>query len=118
MRKKAGLLQQVVIHLILIGLIFALFFMAAESRVNSRAIKQQIIEKQTALLIDSAVPDTTLVLKKINQYGTIDNLEIKEGRIFVYVNKLTDSRGYPYFSRYIMRLESDKDNFYIKIMEK
>jgi hypothetical protein len=118
MNKKADLLQQVIIHLILIALIFGLFFMAAESRVNSRAIKQQILEKQTALLIDSAVPETTLTLKRVNQYGTIDNIEVKQGRVFILVNKIGDSRGYPYFSRYSISSDSDKDNFYIKIKEK
>jgi hypothetical protein len=112
-------------HLILIALIFGIFFAASANKVNSRAVKQQVLEKQLALLIDSAEPGTDFYIKKINinkQIDKIDKIEIKEGRIFAYVNGQSFSKGYPYFSKHsvsveFVKAEKDLDSkFLIKII--
>jgi len=105
----------VITHLILIALIFAVFFLAATSRVHSKVVKQQVLEKQTALLIDSAVQGMVFTINKVNKNGRISNLEIKEGRVFVYVEGQGYSKGYPYFSKYEVILEKEEGKFLIKI---
>jgi len=113
--KKASLLHQVITHIILIALVFGLFFLAATANVDSKGVKQQVLEKQIALLIDSADSETKIIVHKSNKYGSITNLEIKEGRVFAYVEGQGISKGYPYFSEYDVILEKDDENYYIKI---
>lgn len=113
--KKADLLHTAIMQIILIALIFVLFFGAATVNVNSRGVKQQVLQKQTALFIDAAEPGTTIILTKSNKYGTISNMKIEKNQIFIYVNDQTYSKGYPYFSRYQINLESDANYYYIKI---
>ena len=113
--KKASLMHQIIVHLILIALIFAMFFMSASYRTESKGVKQQVLEKQLALLIDSAEPNTTIIVRQIYMNGKVSNMEIKQGRIFVYVNDQGYSKGYPYFTKYELGLEKDNENYYIKI---
>ena len=81
--KKADIVYQTLTHLILITLIFAIFFLAATSKVSSKVVKQQVLEKQTALLIDAADAGMTIIIDKTYvSGGTIGNIELKEGRVF------------------------------------
>ena len=113
---RANMLYQVITHLILISLIFAMFFLVATSRVNSKVVKQQVLEKQTALLIDSAMSGMTLVVEKNHgKNGYIQNIEIKQGRVFVYMSGQGFSKGYPYFSQNSVNLEKEEDKYLIMI---
>ncbi|MBT3577496.1 hypothetical protein HN630_00850 [archaeon] len=103
--KKGAVMHEVVIHIILIAIIFSLFFIATARRADSRFVKQQIVEKQLALLIDSAIPGMDLKIYKINRNGIIDNLEIKNGEVFVSVGGLSFESGYPYFSKHQVSVE-------------
>jgi len=115
-KKGTDLLRQILFQVILIGLILAMFFSSAASRVNGKMVKQQLIEKQTALMIDSAISGTDLIISKKNAKDVI-KMEIKEGRVFVYVNNQKISRGYPYFTRYSADLEdkTSEGKYYIHI---
>ena len=115
--KKADMIQKVVIQLIIIGLLFGLFFLAVDVKTSSRGVKQQVLEKQLALLVDSSTPDTSIRIFRLNRNGYINNIELKQGRVFVYVDDLDISKGYPYFSQYDVSVESDESNFYIKIKD-
>ena len=114
-KKGTNVMYQVLIHLILIALIFAMFFLASVNKVNSRNVKQQVLEKQTALLIDSAAPGTTISIFKNNKYGRIDDLQVKEGKLYASVDGLAISKGYPYFSKYSVSIDSDKDKWHVRI---
>ena len=105
-------------HLILIALIFAMFFLAAMYRVNSRGVKQQVLEKQLALLIDAAEPETKITVQKLYLNGRINRLELREGRIFVYVDGQGFSKGYPYFSKHNVWLDYDENSYHIKVGER
>ena len=96
--KKAKLIYQVIVQIILIVLIFGLFFIASLNQVNSRGVRQQVVEKQTALLIDSAKPGMSFVISKTNVNGLV-RLEIKSARVFAYIDGQGFSKGYPYFSK-------------------
>jgi hypothetical protein len=113
MAKKAEVLNQVVIHIILVTLIFALFFMASAGKINARDVKQQVNEKQIALLIDSAVSGMSFEIKKNNENGIISKIEIKEGRVFVVVSGFASRQGYPYFSKYSVTVKEETDRFII-----
>lgn len=113
--KKASLLHQTLIHVILIAVIFALFFMAASYRANSRLVKQQVLEKELALMIDVAVPDTTIIVSKIYMNGKVDDLKVEEGKIFAYIDNQELSKGYPYTSRFDVSVEKDEENYFIII---
>ena len=115
--KKADMIQKVIIQLVIIGLLFGLFFLAVDVKTSSRGVKQQVLEKQLALLVDSSTPDTSIRIFRLNRNGYINNIELKQGRVFVYVDDLDISKGYPYFSQYDVSVESDESNFYIKIKD-
>jgi hypothetical protein len=68
-------------------------------------VKQQVLEKQIALLIDSAEPGMSFSIFKINPYGMIDNIELIGGRVHAYVSGQKVSVGYPYFSKYNVNVE-------------
>ena len=74
-----------------------------------------MLEKQVALLIDSAKPETTIIVSKIYMNGKVTNLEIKEGKIFVYVDNQGFSRGYPFFTEFNTEVDSDDENHYLRV---
>jgi len=115
--KKCQALNSVVVHLILIGIIFALFFLANAEKINQRGVKQQVIEKEVALLIESAVPGMSFEVRKINYNGNVSRIEIKEGKVFVTVNGLRSASGYPYFSPYSVSVVGEEDKFVVKVDE-
>jgi len=114
-KKGTNVMYQVLIHLILIVLIFAMFFLASVNKVNSRTVKQQVLEKQTALLIDSAVSGTTISIFKSNKWGFVDDLQVKDGKVYASVDGLAISKGYPYFSKYSVSVDSDDDKWHVRI---
>lgn len=113
--KKGNLMQQAVIHIILVGIIFAIFLMAIAGQVNGRDVKQQVLEKEIALLIDSAEPGFSFDVSKINVNGLVSRIEIKESRVFVTVDGFGSVDGYSYFSRHRVSVEELNDVFRIKI---
>ena len=113
--KRASIMHQIIIHIVLIGLIFAIFIVAVAERANSRDVKQQVLEKQTALLIDSAVPGMDFEIKRANVNGLVENVKIGDGKVFIKVGGLDSFRGYPYFSKYSVRVTSDKDKFIVSV---
>lgn len=114
-KRGMNLMYQVIVHLILIALIFAMFFMASVNKVNSKVVKQQVLEKQIALMIDSAVPGTTFSVMKSNKWGIISDVQIKEGRVIVSVDLGGADNGYPYFSKYAVSADLDEQRFYIRV---
>ncbi len=113
--KRGRLLHQIVVHIILVGILFAVFFMATAGKVNARGVKQQVIEKQTALLIDSAIPGMSFEIEKLNLNGNIADLEVKNGRVYATVAGLNSAKGYPYFSPYHVRVEETDFKFIVRI---
>lgn len=113
--KQASLLYQAIIHIILIGLIFAIFLMATAERANGRGVKQQVLEKQIALLIDSAETGMDFEIRKMNINGLVENVRIKDGKVFVKVIGLPSVRGYPYFSKYSVSVRNEEDKFVVSV---
>lgn len=113
--KRASVLHQWIIHIILIGLIFAIFLMATAERANGRGVKQQVLEKQIALLIDSAGAGMEFEIGKININGLVENVEVRDGKVFVTVDGLISVKGYSYFSKYSVDVRDDGDKFVVSI---
>lgn len=113
--KRASVLHQAIIHIILIGLIFAIFLMATAERANGRGVKQQVLEKQIVLLVDSAEAGMDFEIRKSNVNGLVEDVEVRDGKIFVKVNGLGSSKGYPYFSKYSVDVRDDGDKFVVSV---
>jgi hypothetical protein len=113
--KRANILNQVVIHIILVGIIFAIFFMGVAGQVNGRDVKQQVLEKQLALLIDSAEPDMSFDILKMNVNGLVSRVDIRDGRVFVFVDGFPSFGGYPYFSKHKVSVEEEGDRFRVSV---
>lgn len=118
MNKKAGLLHSITIQVILIVLVFVFFLFLVSGRADGRQVSQQVLEKQTALLIDSAVPGMSFEVTKVNADGAIDDLRIKDGKVFVDVNGLNSLKGYPYFSKYKVSVSSVLNKFVVTVDDK
>ena len=101
--------------MILIGIILALFLFATAGKINARGVKQQVLEKEIALLIDVAVPGMSFEIEKNNLDGFVSGVEIKDGRVFVEVAGLNSFEGYPYLSRYEVGVVEEDDKFVVSV---
>ena len=115
--KRAEMLQQVLVHVILVALVFSVFFVAVVGRVDSRGVKQQVLEKQLALLIDSAGEGMIFSIWKENLDGAIEDVRIIGGKIYVDMDGFKSTDGYPFFSLYNIRVYDDNDKFYLEVSE-
>ncbi|MFH0711599.1 MAG: hypothetical protein V1889_00570 [archaeon] len=115
MKKKGSLLHQVIIHLILIGIILALFLFVTAGKINARGVKQQVLEKEIALLVDAAVPGMSFEIEKNNLDGFVSDVRIENGKVFVEVAGLSAFEGYPYFSKYDVRVAEEDDKFVVSV---
>lgn len=115
MNKRGGIMQLYLIQIFLAALFVILFLMATAQKADSRGVKQQVLEKQIALLIDSASPGMSFSVDKIHLNGHINGISIREGRVFVDVNGLASLKGYSYFTRYSIRVREYDDKFVIEV---
>ena len=113
--KRGGLSNQVIIHLILIGIILALFLFATAGKINARGVKQQVLEKEVALLIDVAVPGMSFEIEKSNFNGAVSGVEVKDGMVFIGVDGLNAFEGYPYFSKYNVVVVEEEGKFVVRV---
>jgi len=114
-QKKGNLMSQVLIHIILVAAILALLITAVSGNANARGVRQQVVEKQMALLIDSAVPGMEFEISKKNVGGFIYSVELKKGHIFVGVDDYNSLTGYPYFSRYSVSVREEESKFVVSV---
>jgi hypothetical protein len=114
-RKKGAIMNEVLIQIILIGLILAIFLMATSDKINARGVRQQVIEKQTALLIDSAVSGMSFEIMKTNLNGVVQNVELDGGRVHVTLEGLVSFEGYPYFSVYSVAVREEENKFVVEV---
>ncbi len=108
-------MNKTIISLILTGIVFAVFMTALSSSMNSRGVKQQVIEKEIALLIDAAVPGMEFWVEKKTFNGVIQKIEVKGGKVFVAVDGLPSLKGYPYFSKYVVDVKDDGGKFKVVV---
>jgi hypothetical protein len=113
--KKGALMQELIIELIIIALVFGMFFLALDYRVQSDGVREQLIEKQTAMLIEGGEPGMSYQIYKASRNGVIWKMEIKDNKIFAYPGKLQYAKGYPFFTRYAVDIETKEDRFVITI---
>ena len=113
--KRGELLNKVIIRLILIGIIFALFLFATAGKINARGVKQQVLEKEIALLIDSAVPGMEFEISKENLNGYVSDIEFSRGRVYVAVDELGSLKGQPYFTKYSVSVVEEADKFMVSV---
>jgi hypothetical protein len=98
--KRAALLHQILIHIILVAAILGIFLMSSVGRTTSNQVRQQLVEKQLALFIGAAEPGMDFIIYSIGPHGKISDLKLVGGRVYVYINNGKISEGYPYYSRY------------------
>lgn len=117
-KKKASSLNSAIIQIVLVALLLILFVGAVSSKVNSRGVKQQVVEKQVALLIDSGVSGMTFEIKKVNVNGIISSLEIDNGYVKARVSGLSSVKGYPFFTKYLVKVVEEEDKFLVILYDK
>lgn len=115
MKKKGSILDSFVINIILVAVIFAIFLLAVSGRVNSRDVHQQVLEKQLALLIDSADAGMSFGVMKVNVKGLVDSIEVRDGRVFAKIDGFPSFQGYPYFSRHSVSVSDEGDKFVVHV---
>lgn len=113
--KRGNLPQQHLVYIIILVMVISLFLLAVNTKADSRGIKKQIIEKQLALMIDSAMPETNLTVRKQYINGYINDIIIKDSRIYVSVDGLKSLDGYPLITEnkvYVTKLD---DKYIIEV---
>jgi hypothetical protein len=113
--KRGSILNKVIIHLILIGLILAIFITATAGKINSRGVRQQILEKEVALLIDSAIPGMDFEVQKGYVNGVVNSVVFRGGKVHIGVEGYDSFVGYPYFSKYSVRVVEEGDKFIVRV---
>jgi len=116
-RGEGSLVSKFVIHLILVGLVFVIFMVAISGMTSGRDIKQQVLEKELALLIDAGAPGFSFEIMRVNVKGVVGDVRVEDGRIYVDVDGFRSSGGYPYFSRYDVEVEESKSKFIVRIVD-
>jgi len=115
LNKRGEVFNSILIQIILIGIILVLFLVSVSGKIESRGVKQQVLEKEVALLIDSAVSGMNFEIRKINANGKVNDVKIKDGRIFISVEGLISVDGYPYFSKYGVSVGEFDDKFIVGV---
>lgn len=113
--KRGEVLNSVVLQIIFVALVLGLFLVSTAGKINGVGIKQQVLEKQMALLIDSAVPGMEFEVNKININGVISNVRLSNGKIFFDVDEKVSLNGYPYFTKYSVSVVDREDRFAILV---
>jgi len=113
--KRGSLIQSMLIQIIIIGVLFALFLTFTSQKINSNGVKQQVLEKELALLIDSARPGMEFIVEKQNPSGIVQEVRLNDGKIFVDVGTLKSLAGYPYFSLYSVRVIEEEFIFKVVV---
>jgi hypothetical protein len=113
--KRGSILNQVIIHLILIGLILAIFVTATAGKINSRGVRQQVLEKEVALLIDSAIPGMDFEIRRVYLNGIVNSVGLRGGKVHIGVEGYDSFVGYPYFSKYSVSVVEEGDKFIVRV---
>lgn len=114
MKNKRGEIEKtILVQIIFIALILAMFLSITASKINGRGVRQDILESQIALLIEAAESGMSFEISELNVNGIIDDIRIKEGRVFVYVDGLSSAAGRPYFSQYEVKVLKEENKFRI-----
>ncbi len=115
MNKRGSILNKVIVQIILIVFILGMFLWVTADRINNRGVRQQVLEKEIALLVDSAVSGMSFEIYKLNVNGIVNNIEAKNGNIFVSVDGLSSLKGYSYFSKYDVSVIEEPNKFVVKV---
>ena len=116
--KRGSILNQVTIQIILIVFVLGMFLMVTAGKVNGRGVRQQVLEKQTALLIDAADSGMSFEISKLNRNGVVSSVEVRDSSVFIVVDGLGSLKGYPYFSKYDVLVLEEGDKFVVTINDK
>jgi hypothetical protein len=115
LKKRGSIMQFYLVQIILSAFIVLMFLMATSQKADSRYVKQQIVEKQIALLIDSASPGMRFIIDKTHISGYISDIRIEKGRVFVDIDGLLSIKGYDFFTKNIVSVKSEDNKFLIEV---
>ncbi len=113
--KRGGLLNKIIVEIILVVLVFGAFLMVTADKVNARGVRQQVVEGELALLIESAVPGMSFSVWKVDINGVINDIRIKNSRIFVSLEGLNSLNGRPFFSKYSVSVSEEDNKFVVSV---
>ena len=113
MDKRGSLTNEVIVQIILVVLVFSFLLMVTADKINARGVRQQVVEKELALLVDSSIPGMSFSVWKVKMNGLINDIKIKNGKIFVSLDGLASLKGYGYFSKYDVSVEDVGDKFMV-----
>jgi hypothetical protein len=112
---RGGIEQQNIILVIIIALVFVLFLTGMAQRSDSRAVKQEVLEKQIALFVDSVDVNVNLTVRRQNVNGYVQDIIVKDNRVYVTVNDLVSIKGYPFFSEHDVTVHEGDDDFILEV---
>ena len=114
-KKRGSLLQKTVVHIIIVALVLALLLMGVMRRGSKDDIKMDLLEKQTALLIEASPQGTILEINEQNINGLISRLEITDNKIYIDVGNAKSTEGYRFFSQHTVTATKEENKYIIRI---
>lgn len=117
MNKRGDFMHKYLFEIILSAVLLLLFLFATLEKVDSRDVKQQVLEKQIALLLESADSGMTFRVDTFFPGTVINRIRVERGRVFVDVDSLVSVRGYPYFSKHSVVVTKTIDHYIIEVVD-
>ncbi len=100
---------QMIVSLIIIGFVAVIFMFGIVRKLDDRGVKQDLAEKQTALLIEASLPNTNIIIYKKNFGMTVSSVKIKDGKIFIDLDGLISLKGTSFISNnHVLVMEEEK----------
>ena len=109
------MIRYYIIGIIIMSLVSCIFIYAIAKRTDDRGVKQELVEKQTALLIDSAPKNTYILVPKINNGMAVTSFEMEDNKIFIGIDDLNSVEGYSFFSKYTVSYNEEENYYRVKI---
>lgn len=113
--KRGEVLNSIIILIIVVVFVLAIFLYSTSLKDKSKGLKQDILENQIAMFIEASSSGMSFEVAKLNQWGVINDVELKEGKVFVSVDSLKSIRGRSYFSVYDVFVEEEENKFLVVV---
>lgn len=118
--KRGGQVQESIVDLILIAIIFALFVYSQSMKIDGRGARQEIVESQIAMFLEAGVPGMTFEVAKVyaneDNNDKINSILISDGRVYIEIGGLNSYEGTEYFSAYDVIVEERSGKYVLEIV--
>lgn len=114
-KKGSDTERSVLLQIIFVAIVLALFLISLSGKINSRGVRQDIVENQIAVFIEASIPGMSFEIPKLHPNGIISDMELKDSTVVVAVDGYKPNEGRYYFTRYNVSLEEEPGKYVVRI---